>query len=184
MKHRQDTSAFQTLSFSTTVRCNEFAHSAVNSATSILRLIVDNHDVQSSLVELPTYYHTMLAFAAVFLLKIARRGPTYIRIDRDETYDLVENFIAVLTNATAQARQQHLMYSIASSIRKLLQTTRQSHSMTGIHGERTSSFEMRAPTHDEDWPMASTDFLLNHDFLWPQDTEFSFDFAEPGSVDI
>jgi hypothetical protein len=159
----------------------EFAHSAMDSAASIVRLIVDDRSVQSSLAELPTYYHTMLAFAAVFLLKIARRGPTNIRIDRDESFGLMERFIAVLTNVTAKVHQQHSLYNIATSIRKLLQTTRQS---TEANGGMTSSFEPGGPMNDEDWPMLSADFLLNHDFLWPQDTDFQFDFSEPGNMSL
>lgn len=39
-------------------------------AASIIRVLVDDYAIQSLLAELPAYFHTMRAFAAVFLLRL------------------------------------------------------------------------------------------------------------------
>lgn len=49
------------------------ADSAVSSALSILQIIETDVEVQSFLNGLPVYFHTMIAFAAVFLLKMLTR---------------------------------------------------------------------------------------------------------------
>lgn len=50
--------------------------------------------------------------------------------------------------------------------------------------QMTSGIEMGVPTNDQDLQMQSLDFLLDHNFLWPQDVDFHFNFSEPGDMPI
>lgn len=158
----------------------EFANLALHSASSIIRVVVIDHEIQSILSDLPTYFHTMLAFAAVFLLKMARKGPANVKVDKEEIFGLIEQLIRALTIVTTGMHPQHLLYSIATSIGKLLQTTRQSQSTSAVPDSVTGSM------NDQDWLVPSSDalFLGNYDFFYPQDTDLDFDFSEPGNIPI
>ena len=151
----------------------EFAHSAIDSAAHIVRAIAINYGIQASLANSTAYSHTMLAFAAVFLLKMVRQGPVNIKTNKEEIFRLIEQLITVLASITAQVHSHHLLYSLATSIEKLLQTTRQSQAAPGATPGVT------IPMNDETSPLPSLDLLGHYDFLWPQNADLDFDFSEP-----
>jgi hypothetical protein len=49
----------------------ESAVAAVSAATSIIELLLTDRDIREGLVGIPHYIHSMIAFACVFLLKVA-----------------------------------------------------------------------------------------------------------------
>ncbi|KAJ5580522.1 hypothetical protein N7450_006823 [Penicillium hetheringtonii] len=98
----------------------EIANSGVLSAMSILRVIVSDAEFRSFLNGLPLYFDTMLAFAVVFLLKVATKYATAIRIDTDKIMSLVSQTIIVLREVTQVMHHQHLLVTISEGLEKLL----------------------------------------------------------------
>ena len=99
----------------------EIAQLAVQSAKTILRTIITDEEMQSHLNGLPLYFDTMIAFAAVFLLKVATKFAATVRSDSSEILLLVGDMAHVLKNCTARMHRQHLLVCIADGIAGLLQ---------------------------------------------------------------
>ncbi|KAH8697401.1 hypothetical protein BGW36DRAFT_167455 [Talaromyces proteolyticus] len=98
----------------------DVANTGVLSAMSILRVIVSDDEFQSFLNGLPLYFDTMIAFAVVFLLKVATKYATAIRIDTAQILSLVSQTVAVLRDITRSMHRQHLLVVIAEGLEKLL----------------------------------------------------------------
>jgi hypothetical protein len=153
----------------------EFATSAIQSATSILQVIAADHEIQSYLHGLPSFFDTMIAFAFVFLLKIRIKNPANVRIDKSGISETLEALARVLSNVTAAMHPRHLLSSIASSMRKLLDR------FTGPGSETAPTQSQPVPgltapfDPDNQW-LSPTDamFLENYDFLYSPGAEFNF----------
>jgi hypothetical protein len=100
---------------------DEVANSAVLSALSILRSVLADVETQSFLDGLPTYFHVMITFAAVFLIKVSSRPSSYIRLDTQEVKHLVEDTSRALKCVASTMHPRHLLVSIARGIENLLQ---------------------------------------------------------------
>lgn len=98
----------------------EVTNSGALSAMSILRVIVSDAEFRSFLNGLPLYFDTMLAFAVVFLLKVATKYATAIRIDTEKIMSLVSQTISVLREVTQVMHRQHLLVTISEGLEKLL----------------------------------------------------------------
>ena len=59
----------------------DIAACAIKTAISILQLPAESEEVRATLVGVPQYFHTMYAFAAVFLLKVATKYSHYVEVD-------------------------------------------------------------------------------------------------------
>jgi hypothetical protein len=141
----------------------EIAISAVLSAKSILRTIIIDKELQSHLNGLPLYFDTMIAFAAVFLLKVATRYCTTIRVDSVEILALISQLETVLGELTTIMNREHLLIVIAEGIGRLLKksqstmhisTTEPQFSATSLDLQQQSSLQ------------AIPDDLMNNDFDW------------------
>jgi hypothetical protein len=99
----------------------EIANAGVLSAMSILRVIVSDDEFRSFLNGLPLYFDTMLAFAVVFLLKVATKYATVIRIDTDKILSLVTQTISALRDTTQSMHKQHMLVVISEGLERLLQ---------------------------------------------------------------
>jgi hypothetical protein len=99
----------------------EFAQAAVQSAKAILRTIILDEEIQSHLYGLPLYFDTMIAFAAVFLLKVATKFAATVRVNSNDILYMMEDVSRVLKNVTARMHRQHLLVCIADGIASLLQ---------------------------------------------------------------
>ena len=145
----------------------ESANIAISSAMSTLAFILDEADVRNNIIGIPLFTHTMLAFSAVFLLKVtlkwsaggggtsnplvraasktssssssaaARTTGIYINVDAVE--DLVERVISLLHDAVAN--EKHLTRHIARGLSKLLASFR-----TAMRGE----LQLLQQQHDDD----------------------------------
>ena len=62
----------------------------------------------------------MLAFAVVFLLKVATKYASAIRIDSEKIMSLVSQTISVLREVTQVMHRQHLLVTISEGLEKLL----------------------------------------------------------------
>ena len=98
----------------------EIANTGVLCAMSILRVIVSDVELQSFLNGLPLYFDTMIAFAVVFLLKVATKYATAVRIDTKQILALVSETVRILSDTTRSMHPEHLLVSIAEGLEKLL----------------------------------------------------------------
>lgn len=104
------------------VDIDEIAQSALLSATSILRSVVTDSEIQTYLNGLPTYFDLMIAFAVVFVLKVS--GPEYassMSVDIHQMHALVRELITVLKNVTRHLHPRHLLVSVANCIEGLFE---------------------------------------------------------------
>lgn len=98
----------------------EIANAGILSAMSILRVIVSDAEFRSFMNGLPLYFDTMLAFAVVFLLKVATKYATVIRIDTSKILSLVSQTVAALREITRPMHRQHLLVVISEGLERLL----------------------------------------------------------------
>lgn len=98
----------------------EVASSAVVCAKAILRTIVDDPELQAHLNGLPLYFDTMIAFAVVFLLKVATRFHSAVRISGSEILVLVRDMATVLRQVASNLHRQHLLRFVAEGVEKLI----------------------------------------------------------------
>ena len=93
---------------------------AIEAAHNILHIVLTEPDIQKSLVGVPLYLHSMIAFATVFLIKMSSRwaaiGVTISAESR--TKPLVDGIISTMKNC--RAGQNHILYSMAGGFERLL----------------------------------------------------------------
>ncbi|KAJ9144626.1 Transcription factor [Pleurostoma richardsiae] len=146
----------------------EIANAAVLAALSIVRTVVSDTEIQSFLDGLPTYFDVMIAFSAVFLLKVSTRFSASVRLDLTEIKRLMGELVATLRRVTARMHPRHLLVSITKGIEALLQCC-------GM-AEQTVSEEtsMSPDTRPEEVPRDS--HTLDSDFSWVPDQNFDPEF--------
>lgn len=96
---------------------------AVASATAVLNLVLERDDLRNAIVGMPIYFHGMINFAAVFLLKAARTNFSGLTtVDAPRVYDLVQSCVRELRSQ--EAARQHLVYHLGSGLEDMLKTSR------------------------------------------------------------
>lgn len=164
----------------------EVAQAAVQSAKAILRTIILDEEIQSHLYGLPLYFDTMIAFAAVFLLKVATKFAATVRVDSNDILYMMEDVSRVLKNATARMHRQHMLVCIADGIADLLQKCKDAsdleHRQPSVVATTPQQPSMMLDQNDSiaggfDW--TNYDFLLSSQDAMPGfDTwQMNFDFA-------
>lgn len=97
----------------------EAANVAISSAMATLNMVLYEPDIRNALVGVPLFTHTMVAFSAVFLLKVAWKwSSASLNIDRRQVISLVENVIGIMSGV--RASDKHLTYHIANGLKKML----------------------------------------------------------------
>lgn len=96
------------------------ASRAIDAAHFILQFTMEEPAYRESLVGIPLYLHSMIAFAAVFLMKIAHKWHAIgVNINPEtQTKPLIEGMIRTLRECRAGAN--HMVYSMASGFERLL----------------------------------------------------------------
>jgi hypothetical protein len=102
----------------------EFANMAISAAGSILTFVLEEEDMRRALVGTPLYVHTMIAFASVFLMKVATKWNRIMGLNVESHYvsHLLERMIILLKNSVTSDR--HLLYHIAFGLEKMLANLR------------------------------------------------------------
>lgn len=165
----------------------EFANMAVLSAQSIIRVVISDTEIQSHLHGLPTYFDTMIAFAVVFLLKLATMYSGTVCTNRDEIFASVDQVVTVLKSVTSQMHKRHILVSIAVGFEKLLDRCKRKTQSTTV--VTTPAVQRYVPLDTtpgneflnggQDWmisPSESSFILGNYDFLAQQDMINNWDF--------
>ncbi|KAF4847327.1 Transcriptional activator of proteases prtT [Colletotrichum siamense] len=104
----------------------EFANLAVSAAVSIITFVLEEDDMRRALVGTPLYVHTMIAFASVFLMKVATRWNSVMGLKVEEEYvaRLLGRMIGVLKSAVTSDR--HVLKHIATGLEKMLEKMEES----------------------------------------------------------
>ncbi|KAL3292809.1 fungal specific transcription factor [Colletotrichum asianum] len=104
----------------------EFANLAVSAAVSIITFVLEEDDMRRALVGTPLYVHTMIAFASVFLMKVATRWNSVMGLKVEEEYvaRLLGRMIGVLKSAVTSDR--HVLKHIATGLEKMLEKIEES----------------------------------------------------------
>lgn len=102
----------------------EFANMAVAAAASILTYVQEEEDMRRALVGMPLYFHTMITFAAVFLMKVTTKWTSIPGLNVDPIYNLevLERVITLFRNSVTSDR--HLLPHIAAGLEKILAKSR------------------------------------------------------------
>jgi len=98
----------------------EITNMAVLSATSILKVVIHDTEIQGHLNGLPTYFDVMIAFAAVFIMKISSKYSASVKVDISELRALVADLVTTLERVTSSMHPRHLLVSVARGTRALL----------------------------------------------------------------
>lgn len=114
------------------------ASKAIESAHCILQFVLEEPSIRDSLVGVPLYLHSMIAFAVVFLIKMSRRWHCLgVTIDPvTTTRPLVEGIITALRQC--RAGSNHILYSMATGFERLLKCSLTSTSWKGNDDASTS----------------------------------------------
>ncbi|RPB08114.1 hypothetical protein P167DRAFT_512649, partial [Morchella conica CCBAS932] len=83
---------------------------AIHSAFQVLSIVLDVSDIRESLVGVPLYMTTMIAFAAVFLLKVTARwrGIGFSPYEPDQVWEQVNRVINMLNEK--RVGEQHIIH--------------------------------------------------------------------------
>lgn len=128
------------------------AEVAINSAIATLTVVLDVPSVQESLVGTQLFLHSMITFAAVFLLKIAVKvhpncviGPNSQRnslaaagLDIDIPYiiEVIEKIVKIMISASEKASERHVSHHIARGLGKMLEGFREWEQRNTQHNNR------------------------------------------------
>jgi hypothetical protein len=93
------------------------AAAAVSAAKSTIEMLLSDCDIRESLVGIPHYLHSMIAFACVFLLKVASQHSGQY-IDDTVVYDLTNK--AVQQFRATSVGKWHLVHMMAEGLEKLV----------------------------------------------------------------
>jgi hypothetical protein len=97
----------------------EAANLAISSAMAILNMLLHEPDIRGAIVGVPLFTHTMVAFCAAFLLKVAWLWDSSgLTIDPRQVQNLVKSVVDVMQNVSAG--EKHLAYHIAGGLSKML----------------------------------------------------------------
>lgn len=102
----------------------DFANMAISAAASILTFVLEEDVIRRALVGSPLYYHTMIAFASAFLIKVTTKWSGVLGLNITASYvnELLERMIVLLRSSVTSDR--HLLHHIAAGLQKMLDKSR------------------------------------------------------------
>lgn len=112
------------------------ANLAIESSMATLQVVLNEPDIQRALIGVPLYLHSMITFAAVFLLKIAAKGCSSgipgnqgqqnsiasagLHLDIAYVRELVGQIVELMISCSKRASERHVSHHIARGLRKML----------------------------------------------------------------
>jgi hypothetical protein len=139
----------------------EIAELAVTSAIYILRTVNTDQEMQIFLNGLPLYFDTMIAFAAVFLLKISTEYAGIVKVDTKETLNLVQQNTVVLEEIGSKMKPQHLLILIGDGVRTLLERCKISESRASLEASNMNNTNTYLEPLQEDSVGSNVDANIN-----------------------
>lgn len=113
----------------------ETAMMAVDSAKSIVDLILHDADIRTAFVGMPHYFHTMIAFACSFLLKVSTMYRKQIAIEVQNIFDVISRVVEFCKNC--QCTPYHLVHWIGEGLQVLLSRCKDAMSRHDCSRERS-----------------------------------------------
>ena len=149
---------------------------AVESATSIVELVIRDDDIKTAFVGMPHYYHTMIAFACSFLLKIAIKYRQHVTVEVDTIFEMIGRVVAVCKNS--QCMPYHLVHRIGEGLQALL-----SNCMNAVPGRENG----RGRNNPQQQcmlqpPTATQDTMQNYDSMVTQNQGSVWDTAREAAM--
>lgn len=105
------------------IEMDEIADAAVAAAMAILRYIITDTEAQTFFNGLPAYFHVMVAFAFVFLMKVSAQPMLNIRLHKEEVTSLISEALSALKVVTSSMHHRHLLVSITDSVGDVMSRT-------------------------------------------------------------
>lgn len=99
------------------IQYSEMARIAVNSAKAITELVIQDQVIKSGLVSMPHYYHTMIAYACSFLLKLTASHHNHLGIQPAEIFNAIHK-VADVCKSTSCTRY-HLVHWMGTGLHEL-----------------------------------------------------------------
>ncbi|OAA66496.1 Transcription factor [Niveomyces insectorum RCEF 264] len=97
----------------------DMALTAVQAAQDILDTMVSDAEIQEHIHGLPVYFHTMIAFATIFLFKVATKYAHVVKIDVARALALLVDVSRILKTMTATMATHHLLERVQRKLRPL-----------------------------------------------------------------
>ncbi|RFN50515.1 transcriptional activator of proteases prtt [Fusarium flagelliforme] len=94
------------------------ALNGIKAATTIIDKFLNDPDITSGIVGMPSYVHSMTAFASMFLTKVATKY--HDLIERDKVYDLITGLVQQFRSQPAG--KWHLANLMTSGLERMAQT--------------------------------------------------------------
>ncbi|EFR00852.1 hypothetical protein MGYG_03857 [Nannizzia gypsea CBS 118893] len=98
---------------------SDIAADAVTTAISILEMLIESDELRAYLVGIPHYFHTMFAFASVFLLKVATRNRQHVQVDTQLVFRTIQRVLEVFQHCPCA--KQHLVHRIAQGLKEMVE---------------------------------------------------------------
>ena len=98
----------------------ETASAALNAARAIVDMLLEDEVIQKALGRVPHYFHGMIAFACMFLLKAATKHNHQLFVDRAGLASMMAELSQVLQ--AADVGKEHLAHRMAEGLEKMAQT--------------------------------------------------------------
>jgi hypothetical protein len=112
------------------IHFRESAAAAVSASTAIVEMLLSDPDVRDSLVGIPHYIHSMIAFACVFLLKVATQHSGQY-IEDGLVFDLTARVVQQLRSTSTG--KYHLAHLMADGLEKMAASKYQSPAAPHMH---------------------------------------------------
>lgn len=144
----------------------EIAEMAVASATYILRTVNADVEWQGYLNGLPLYFDTMIAFAAVFLIKTATEYNGTVKVDTVGLLALVEENMLVLQEVGRGMSANHLIARIGEAIKVLLERRKTAREIS-LDEDRASDVEAGGTAVQT---LYTQDYAMADEFDWVNGT--------------
>jgi Fungal Zn(2)-Cys(6) binuclear cluster domain len=95
----------------------ETAAAAISAATSIINMLLEDKDLQAALARVPHYFHGMIAFACMFLLKVATKHSEQLFVDLVRFRMLIAGLAGQLK--VTVVGKEHLIHRMAEGLEKM-----------------------------------------------------------------
>ncbi|XWW97363.1 hypothetical protein V2A60_005345 [Cordyceps javanica] len=131
----------------------QFVNKAITSATAAVDLILNDPDMRASIIGVPLYLLTTMAYACLFLMKCqAQWKSANLNISYDEVVPLIEGAIAVL-NATRPC-VRHVAHYLGSGLGSMLDKFKKHHNLErpNLEGRDQSAATQQVWSQGEMWP--------------------------------
>lgn len=126
----------------------DIRNTSVSAAISILSMVVEDTELCSFFNGLPLYFDVMIAFSAVFLLRIAKYSYYSATYTPDILLGMVRCAVSALQKPLKQMHSRHFLSLVVEGISKLLHDAKDSAGASVQSGDCLVDFTLSPPLHE------------------------------------